>query len=912
MATRHMGKSVFLPVSPLAVVLLIGSLALSGCAAVTTDKPGASAGEPVTAANRFSRLAPGGSFRPGSQVPAVAAAVGTATFAPVVSSSFANGVSPALRDLPKVAITLQVQGEEHELGPVHAPRPVPPGFVDPVWQSSFAPLAAAPAPLANFEGQTADDSGCGCIPPDTNGVVGPTQYVQMVNSSLAVFSKTGTRLSGPTKINALFNALPSAASCRVNNDGDPIVVYDQLADRWLVSQFAHTNGATLGYHECIAISQTGDATGAYFVYDFLLGPISPEKFHDYPHIGVWPDGYYMSTHQFDPSNYIGAGAFSFERAKMLAGQPAQFVYFNLNTANPGFGGHLPANLDGPTLPPAGAPNYFVEVDDNAEISGPGGSDAMRIWKFHVDWTTPANSTFGLNGQPNFVVPVANFSRSNCNLGAQIDQGTCVPQPASETQLDPIGDRLMYRLAYRNFGDHEALVVNHTVVANGNTLQHGPRWYEVRDPGGSPTIFQQGTLAPTGATDLLHRWMGSIAMDHSGNIAMGYSTSSNSNFPSIAYSGRLVTDPLGQMAQGETQMFAGGASENPFLFVGVGLGRWGDYSDMTVDPTDDCTFWYTTEYFPTPTDPFTIWHTRIGSFKFPQCTNNRPPVAAITATPSSGTAPLTVMLDASGSTDPDAGDSIASYFFHFGDGAADVMQATPTISHRYSTAQTYNASVSVKDSHGLASAAIATTPINVTAATTAPAPFTYIERVNVPVNAFVTSEAKTVTGSGGPWPVSISGGTSPQYSINGAAFTAAAGNIASGATLSVRHVSASAENMSVTSTVNVGSYSTPFKSTTTTLDRVPDAFDFGSQSGLNPSVLVESAVITLMNFDVASIVAGPDVDYRIDGGSYTRANGTLKKGQTLQVRHTTNSAHLGYTKTYLKVGGVTGYFTTRTK
>jgi len=544
------------------------------------------------------------------------AAPGPGALVPVVSTSVANSTSTALRDLPPAPPTAE-RTAERELGPVHPNRPVPLDFVDHALQTSVGVLAM-PSPLLTFEGQSADDSGCGCIPPDTNGAVGRTQYVQTVNSVVSVYSKTGTRLAGPTQINALFNALPAGNACRDNNDGDPVVVYDQLADRWLVSEFAVPGGAA-GYHECVAISQTPDATGPYYVYDFFL---SSTKFEDYPHFGLWPDAYYMSTHEFNTAGtaYLGAGVFAFERAKMLAGQPAQMVSFALGVVNINFGGHLPANLDGFTLPPAGAPNYFAEVDDNAEIPGPGGSDALRIWKFHVDWTTPANSTFGLGGQPNSVTPVTDFTRPSCTQ----DVSGCVPQPGDEAQLDPIGDRLMYRLAYRNFGDHEALVLNHTVIANATTGQMGPRWYEVRNPGSAtPTIFQQSTFGPTGMTDPLYRWMSSIAMDHSGDIAIGYSTSSNVNFPSIAYAGRLLGDPVNMLSQGEAQMFAGGGPQHATLFVPP-TGRWGDYTDMTVDPSDDCTFWYTNEYFPGPADFFTVWHTRIGSFKFPQCVPSTPP------------------------------------------------------------------------------------------------------------------------------------------------------------------------------------------------------------------------------------------------------------------------------------------------
>ena len=521
-----------------------------------------------------------------------------------------HGVSLAARELPGPQKAPRVI--EEDLRRVRPNRPVPSGFVDGVVQTSPGALTI-PGPSQTFEGINQADGCGGCIPPDTNGAVGRTQYVQMVNSSFSVYSKSGTQLSGPTAINALFSGLPGA--CKDNNNGDPVVVYDQLADRWMLSQFAVPGGA-VGYHECMAISQTPDASGPYYVYDFLLNPVVPEKFQDYPHFGLWPDAYYMSTHQFDPNNYIGAGAFAFERAKMLIGQHAQMVYFDLNTANPGFGGHLPANLDGFALPPAGAPGYFAEVDSSADT---GLGNNLRLWKFHVDWANPANSTFGLNGQPNTITPVADFTRPNCT---QYTAG-CVPQLGDPFQLDPIGDRLMYRLAYRNFGDHESLVVNHTVVANSTTGQMGPRWYEVRNPGGAPAIFQQSTFGPTGQTDLLYRWMGSVAMDHSGDLAIGYSTSSNANFPSIAWAGRLAGDPANTLAQGEAQMFAGSGPQHGELFA-PSFGRWGDYSDMTVDPSDDCTFWYTNEYYAQIDAATGNWHTRVGNFKFPQCVPITPP------------------------------------------------------------------------------------------------------------------------------------------------------------------------------------------------------------------------------------------------------------------------------------------------
>src|SRR5207237_2953077 len=238
----------------------------------------------------------------------------------------------------------------------------------------------------------------------------------MDKSVVSVYDKAGTRLSGPTKINSMWSNLPG--QCRDNNNGDPVVVYDQVADRWLISQFAVPTG---DYHECIAISKGPDATGEYYIYDF---PLSTTKFEDYPHFGLWPDAYYMSTHQFNTAGtaYLGAAAWAFERDRMLKGQPAQLLYFDLGTLpapfNTGFGGHLPSNLDGFTLPPTGSPNYFVQVDSSADHSSnspnaPLGPN-LRIWKFHVDWNTPANSSFGIAGQPNFIVPVADFARPNCS------------------------------------------------------------------------------------------------------------------------------------------------------------------------------------------------------------------------------------------------------------------------------------------------------------------------------------------------------------------------------------------------------------------------------------------------------------------------------------------------------------------
>ena len=550
----------------------------------------------------------------------------TTSLKPTVINAVAMGESPSVRDLPAAPVT--TRDFEHELPPVKQVRAIPDGFVDSVVQTSVsATAAAAPAPIASFEGMTQAEGCGGCIPPDPNGAVGPNQYVHMVNSAFSVYSKSGARLSGPTPINKLFESFGPGNVCHDTNNGDPIVVYDQLADRWLLSQFAFpfdaNNNPVAPFDECVAISQGADATGPYYIYDFHL---SDTVFHDYPHFGLWPDGYYMSTHEFNASSlsYVGAGVFAFERDKMLNGQPARMIYFDLGTLpapyNTAFGGHLPSNLDGFNPPPTGAPNYFVEVDSSADIAP--NPAALRIWRFHADWSNPANSTFGVNKNPNSTLVVADFARPACSLGGQrVYVSGCVPQLGDPSQIDPIGDRLMFHVSYRNFGDHESLALNHTVVANSTSGQMGPRWYEVRDPGGTPTIAQQSTWGPTGVTDILYRFMGSIAMDRAGDMAIAYSTSSSANFPSIAYAGRLSTDTPSTFGQSETQLVAGGAPQHGELFAPQ-TGRWGDYTNITVDPVDDCTFWYTDEYYPDPTEVGSAtanWHTRIGSFKFSQCT-----------------------------------------------------------------------------------------------------------------------------------------------------------------------------------------------------------------------------------------------------------------------------------------------------
>ena len=462
---------------------------------------------------------------------------------------------------------------------------------DPGLQSSN-PAAAAPSTSTSFDGVGVGFTGPqgsftpNAAPPDPNGAVGATQYVQWVNESFAVFNKsTGAVVKGPITGNTLWTGF--GGPCETDNDGDPIAQYDKAANRWVMSQFAVSSGSP--YYQCFAVSTTSDATGTYNRYSFKF-----TTFPDYPKIGVWPDAYYVSFNMFQSATgpEVGGEACAFDRLSMLAGAAAT-MQCQPPSPSTTYDGLLPADLDGVTPPPAGSPGYFLDY----------GTNSLNLFSFHVDWAQPGNTTFSSPTS----IPVTAFSPT-CG------GGTCIPQTGTRQQLDSLADRLMYRLAYRNFGDHESLVVNHSVVANGTS---GIRWYEIRSPRSSPAIYQSGTYAPN---DGNWRWMGSIAMDAVGDMAVGYSVSSGLIHPSISYTGRIPSDPAGTM-EAEVSLITGAGSQTRFL------NRWGDYTSMSVDPVDDCTFWYTDEYL--KANGTFNWSTGIGSFKFPGC------VAAptgLTATP----------------------------------------------------------------------------------------------------------------------------------------------------------------------------------------------------------------------------------------------------------------------------------------
>ena len=521
---------------------------------------------------------------------------------PIVEFSTRHGKSARLRDhRPNGPVRPGAQRQIPNKGVAKKSPAAPFSVSDPVAQRQFG--LSQPVASIQFEGLSDDDNaavnGFRIVPPDTEGDVGPDHYFQYINDIAAIYDKSGNVVLGPFAGNAFWAGL--GGPCEVQNDGDPLVRYDRQADRWVVSQFALPNFPDGPFYQCIAVSTTNDPTGEYYQYEFLT---NETFFTDYGKIGIWPDAYYMSFNMFGPNGEVEGGAYAFDRGAMLAGAEAGMVIFSTG----GQVGVLPSDLDGPTPPPAGSPNYFMTYDVNPA--------RLLQWQFHVDWTTPANSTF--TGPVE--IPVAEFINDVCDDPNGRQQ--CVPQLDSPEKLETLGNRLMYRLVYRNFGDHESLVVNHTVGTE--TGSAALRWYELRSPGAAPVVYQQGTYAP----DANFRWMGSMAMDKDGNIALGYSKSSAAMYPSIAATGRLAGDPLGTMGA-EDVLIAGGGSQFG------SSSRWGDYSTMSIDPVDDCTFWYTQEYY-TDSSSFDF-KTRIGAMRFPSCTSG--PSGALEGTVTGNSGPI---------------------------------------------------------------------------------------------------------------------------------------------------------------------------------------------------------------------------------------------------------------------------------
>jgi hypothetical protein len=442
----------------------------------------------------------------------------------------------------------------------------------------------------------------------------------MVNLTFAVYSKTGTRLLGPVDLGSLWADFP-IDDCTLES-GDPIVLYDQTVDRWILTQFTSTpDTPTSPFYNCVAVSQTGDPTGAYYRYAFITQADEEDGgyfFPDYPKYGVWRDSYIMTTRDFGFDDRYGISVYGLEKNKMVDGDPnARAVQFFLEDRNVPINligdGLLPPDLDGRTKPKSDVPAPIVGTQDDG---GPYGAtfDALNIWEFDVKWRSTPIASIALKAQ----LPVASFdSIFPCGVvpGSEPPNARdCLPQPGitnGSQFLDILSyrQRPTWRLAYRNKGAYETMVTNQSVEALPGVA--GVRWYELRRTSGTYSVHQQGSYAPN---DGVHRWMGSIAADKNGNMALGYSVVNGVDvFPGIRYTGRLAGDPLGQMTLGEGVIINGtGVQTNT-------NSRWGDYTSMNVDPVDDCTFWYVNEYYTvTEPPPDRNWQTRIASFKLPGC------------------------------------------------------------------------------------------------------------------------------------------------------------------------------------------------------------------------------------------------------------------------------------------------------
>jgi hypothetical protein len=483
-------------------------------------------------------------------------------------------VSPPLSELAVAAPRQLAEGEDESpsLEQLPSSRIIRSDAPDPVVQKAVQhvdSLIGGDSPLAPLTGFNFQGVGInGGVPSDCNGSVGATQFVETVNVRYQVWSlnrttKVATSVLGPVAINTLWSGFGGA--CETQNAGDPIVVYDKINGRWLISQFTSSSP----YYQCVAISQTSNATGTYFRYAFA---IPGGRFGDYPHFGAWNDAYYMMAHGFGGSGYAALFA-AMDRTKMLQGNAtATWVVI----ADPSEGGHMPADLDGFAVPPSKAPGVFLSLHP----------EGMYVYRMKVSFSNPGSST-------NTVQAIVPLAPANAACGG----GSCIPQPGTGNVLDAISDRLMFRAAYRNYIDHESVVVTHSVDPSVAGVASGVRWYDIRLSGPPdptcptyPCLYQQGTIAddPNGRS----RWMGSIAMDGAENILVGYTTTgktAGSENHTQRYTARAKSDPPGLMTAPEATIVTGTANN-------TGNSRWGDYASMSIDPTDDCTFWYTSQYY----------------------------------------------------------------------------------------------------------------------------------------------------------------------------------------------------------------------------------------------------------------------------------------------------------------------------
>jgi hypothetical protein len=558
-----------------------------------------------------------------------------ATGGPKFSEAKAFDVSKSLKELAKgrtappvneAAVTFGPDGIDLQRGSSSALalRAATAGATGVAVQQSTAAIAP---PLLTFEGLSNQDNfntfGFRVNPPDPVGDVGPNHYVEMVNLVFAVYDTAGNRLLGPVDTGTLWAGF-SVPDC-TDPSGDPIVLYDQTTDRWILSQFT-TRGLddpSLPFYNCVAVSQTGDPTGAYYRFAFITQPDTADGgffFPDYPKYGVWRDSYVLTTRDFGTDDEYGISVYALEKNKLVNGDPkARAVQFFLDSnvvpINQIGDGLLPADIDGTKKPKNDVPIPIVGTQDDG---GPYGAsvDALNVWELDVKWRSTPTASITFKGS----LPVSPFdSIFPCGVvpgSLPPSARDCLPQPGvtdGSRYLDILSyrQRPTWRLAYRNTGAYETMVTNQSVEAAPGAA--GVRWYEIRRTGGTYSVHQQGTYAPG---DGVHRWMGSAAMDKNGNIALGYSVVNGVDvYPGIRYTARLAGDPLGSMGSlGEGTVINGSGVQT------TTNSRWGDYTSLNVDPVDDCTFWYVNEYYTAAGQASSPagWQTRIASFRLPGC------------------------------------------------------------------------------------------------------------------------------------------------------------------------------------------------------------------------------------------------------------------------------------------------------
>jgi len=522
---------------------------------------------------------------------------------PVVPSEFSGDV----RSLPQYVT--EEERRQFSLRP-ELDREIPvnkkplPGIGPEAPAQLLAPAAPMPTPSISFNGMNFTSNGAG-HPPDTVGDVGPSHYVQAVNTSIGIYNKTTGAAISTFTFNTLWAGAGTGTPCDTANMGDPTVIYSRQNDRFIVADFAWSDIVNGPYYECIAVSKTANpVTGGWWLFAYRADDAAHPWLPDYPKMGIWPDGLYMSANMFDcltagcgSASYMEARVYGLNIIDLVNGAPLRSIVIDTNSTSRFT--LLPSNYRG-AAPPVGTPNFVV--GESATLF------AWEVFKFHVDYVTPANSTF--------------TGPTNVTQASYATAASTVPEPAPGNASDTLAERMMMQNQYRNIGGVESLWVNHTTGTPSASTPTGIQWGQINVTGATiNTTPVQQQIYNNGA-DGINRFMGALAVDHDGNMALGYTASSSTVAPDIRYVGRLSTDPLNTLPQTEITMLPGVTRSVQTGTCGVTCTRWGDYSAMSVDPVDECTFWYTNMYFPVQG---TNWVTRVGSFKFPSCVSQ--PTAA---------------------------------------------------------------------------------------------------------------------------------------------------------------------------------------------------------------------------------------------------------------------------------------------